>query len=69
MPDIDHFVPSGTLNPQKLTPEVLPADCPEALPPEQLPNLFDVMCAKLAGTVIIHGDIVNSDPELWCDEE
>jgi hypothetical protein len=31
---------------------------------------FERLCARLKGTVVIHGDIVNSDPEGWdCEGE
>jgi hypothetical protein len=29
---------------------------------------FERLCARLKGTVVIRGDIVNSDPEDWDSE-
>jgi len=56
-------------------------DTPAFTQPEQVPvsvatadnselSPFERLCARLKGTVVIHGDIVNSDPEDWdCEGE
>jgi hypothetical protein len=51
-------------------------DAPASIESEQVPlgvatvddselSPFERLCARLKGTVAIHGDIVNSDPEDW----
>jgi hypothetical protein len=57
------------------------SDTPAAVHPDQVPlpgeetdftelSPFERLCARLKGTVVIHGDIVNSDPQDWdCEGE
>jgi len=55
-----------TDTPATTEPRQVPLDAVTAEQSELSP--FERLCARLKGTVVIHGDIVNSDPEDWDSE-